>query len=56
MIESYRKVRKAQETAVEVEMAEYLLVIEGRELAFLAMSRDEILLQGKLDCLRVAPL
>lgn len=54
MIEQYRRIRRAQENEVEVEMSEYVLTVEGSGLTFQMMTKDEILLQGRLDCLRVS--
>ena len=54
MIEQYRRIRRAQENEVEVEMPEYVLPVEGSGLTFQMMTKDEILLQGRLDCLRVS--
>ena len=54
MIEQYRRIRRAQENKVEVEMPEYVLTVEGSGLTFQMMTKDEILLQGRLDCLRVS--
>lgn len=54
MIEQYRRIRRAQENEVEVEMLEYVLTVEGSGLTFQMMTKDEILLQGRLDCLRVS--
>lgn len=54
MIEQYRRIRRAQENEVEVEMPEYVLTVEGSGLTFQMMTKDEILLQGRLDCLRVS--
>ena len=54
MIEQYRRIRRAQENEVEVEMPEYVLTVEDSGLTFQMMTKDEILLQGRLDCLRVS--
>ncbi len=54
MIEQYRRIRRAQENEIEVEMPEYVLTVEGSGLTFQMMTKDEILLQGRLDCLRVS--
>ena len=50
MIERYRRIRRAQENQVEVEMPEYVLTVEGEGLTFQMMTKDEIL----LNCLRVS--
>ncbi len=54
MIERYRRIRRAQENQVEVEMPEYVLTVEGEGLTFQMMTKDEILLKGRLNCLRVS--
>ena len=54
MIEQYRRIRRAQENEVEVEMPEYVLTVAVSVLTFQMMTKDEILLQGRLDCLRVS--
>lgn len=54
MIEQYRRIRRVQSNQVEVEMEGYVLIIEGSDLVMQAMTKDEILLQGSLGCVRVA--
>ena len=54
MIEQYRRIRRAQSDQVEVEMEGYVMIIEGSDLVMQAMTKDEILLQGSLRCVRVA--
>ena len=49
MSEQYRRIRRAQENEVEVEMPEYVLTVEGSGRTFQMMTKDEILLQGRLD-------
>ncbi len=53
MIEQYCRIRSAQSEQIEVEMADYLLVIEGNNLMMQAMTKDEILLKGLIYCVRV---
>ncbi len=54
MIEQYRRIRMARSDQVEVEMKDYVLIIEGSDLVMQAMTKDEVLLQGDLQCVRVA--
>lgn len=54
MIEQYCRIRRAQSDQVEVEMKGYVLIIEGKDLIMQAMTKDEILLRGRLQCVRVA--
>ena len=35
-------------------MPEYVLTVEGEGLTFQMMTKDEILLKGRLNCLRVS--
>lgn len=54
MIEQYRRIRMARSDQIEVEMKDYVLIIEGSDLVMQAMTKDEVLLQGDLQCVRVA--
>lgn len=54
MIEQYRRIRLARSDQIEVEMKDYVLIIEGSDLVMQAMTKDEVLLQGDLQCVRVA--
>ena len=54
MIEQYRRIRMARSDQIEVEMKDYVPIIEGSDLVLQAMTKDEVLLQGDLQCVRVA--
>lgn len=53
MIERYRHIRSAASEKVEIEMKDYILIIEGQGLIMQAMTKDEILLKGMIHCVWV---
>lgn len=49
MVECYREVIHVSDVEVRLRMQEYSLQIHGKQLKILALSKDEVLLEGRLE-------